>query len=555
MSSLHPAAMVKSVDDRLIAAMRTVLALSALVITFIDPSVPAHYVPVTNAILALYTAYSLLLYMLARRQNSPLLLGMSHWLDIEWYGVLIGLSGSTNSVFFFFFFFAILVASFRWGFAAGCRTTLAAVVLCTTVGLLRTPSGVPFEPNRFLLRPIYILVLGYMIACWGEAEIKLKRRLALLKDISAPANLRFGVDQTLGRIMQQLCAFYAADICLLVTAEHTTGEYSVRRSDRHNPEAIVRAVPIPAELARVLLALPAAQELVYSSATSLWRWWRPAVAASSLEAAPLDVIPARVCEIFAAASFVTVPFCSAGAIVGRLYLTSSRRRGFENADVDFLLHVLEQTVPILDNIQLVHHLASDAAERERQRIAGNLHDSVLQPCIGLRLGLAAALQRFRLVGTKAGEEIECVIKLSDAAIADLRRCIGALRDGNTPQESLLPALQHYAKQFAKATGIAVQVKAEGDMRLNARLDAEVSQMVAEGLSNIRRHTRSAWATVDLACHNGHLVVRMENDAAAGESPGPFTPHSIAERAAAMGGHMQVRRTDTGGTVVCIDIPL
>jgi signal transduction histidine kinase len=80
-------------------------------------------------------------------------------------------------------------------------------------------------------------------------------------------------------------------------------------------------------------------------------------------------------------------------------------------------------------------------------------------------------------------------------------------------------------------------------------------MVAEGLSNIRRHTRSAWATVDLACHNGHLVVRMENDAAAGESPGPFTPHSIAERAAAMGGHMQVRRTDTGGTVVCIDIPL
>lgn len=165
------------------------------------------------------------------------------------------------------------------------------------------------------------------------------------------------------------------------------------------------------------------------------------------------------------------------------------------------------------------------------------------------------MQKFHPADTDAWKLLERLIKVSDAAIADLRRHIGGLQDGSVQEGVLLLALQRLGQRFAETTGIAVHVKAEGDICLNDRLAAEVFQMVAEGLSNVRRHTHSPWATVSLACHNEHLIMRIENAGMVGEAPVSFTPRSIAGRAAAIGGHTRVERSDTGSTVVLVDIPL
>src|SRR4030095_15290804 len=100
-----------------------------------------------------------------------------------WYLLLVSLSSGTSSIFFFFFFFSIIVASFLWGFIEGLSVTIVAAVLCAAIGFAAAPSGTAFELNRLLLRPIYLVVLGYMIAYWGGFEIQLKRRLALLKEV------------------------------------------------------------------------------------------------------------------------------------------------------------------------------------------------------------------------------------------------------------------------------------------------------------------------------------------------------------------------------------
>jgi GAF domain-containing protein len=63
--------------------------------------------------------------------------------------------------------------------------------------------------------------------------------------------------------------------------------------------------------------------------------------------------------VFGAESFITVPFRARDYIVGRLYLTSLRRRAFNTTDVDFLVQVLDHAMPVLDNIRLVDRLASD----------------------------------------------------------------------------------------------------------------------------------------------------------------------------------------------------
>src|SRR4029079_10595782 len=80
--------------------------------------------------------------------------------------------------------------------------------------------------------------------------------------------------------------------------------------------------------------------------------------------------------------FLSVPVNYRGTTVGRFYVVGGNRN-FKLADADFVLQAIEQVTQQLDNIRLVDHLASNAAERERNRIAGDIHDSVVQPYIGL----------------------------------------------------------------------------------------------------------------------------------------------------------------------------
>ena len=79
--------------------------------------------------------------------------------------------------------------------------------------------------------------------------------------------------------------------------------------------------------------------------------------------------------------------------------------------------------------------------------------------------------------------------------------------------------------------------------------------MAEGLSNIRRHTHAVQATISLGCRNGQLILGIEDNRANGVIPEAFTPHSITERSLALGGKAYVERHDAAATRVVVEIPL
>jgi signal transduction histidine kinase len=552
-----------AIDERMIAAMRLMLVLLALLSTYIDPAETTHYVAATYAVLTLYLAYSIALLTLAVRRRLTIPATVAYWADVGWYILLIGSSKGTNSIFFFFLFFAILVASFQSGFTSGMRVTLVATVLFTGIGFAMAPDEPEFERTSFLLRPTSLFVLGYMIACWGGAETMFRRRLALLKDVSLLANPRFGVDRTFGALMERLRAFYEADMGMLVMAEPSPGSYTLRRVNRQRPETDSRAEVIPEEVARVLLALPATQAQVSGSLSRLWGWFGAIKRVQTYDVVTRERLPEPrqdMRELLAAEAYITVPVRYRGATVGRLYLTAAHRYPFEASDVDFLLQAIEHTMPTVDNIRLVDRLASDAAEEERRRIGRDLHDSVIQPYIGLQMGLVAMQKKLATQSHVVSEDLEHLLALTNAGIADLRHYMGELRENGARDSrllpgGLLPAVQRFTKKFAEATGIAVHVEAKTALPVHDRLAAEVFQMVAEGLSNVRRHTRSTQATVTLTCCDQHLRLSIANDVAIDSVPTPFTPRSITERATALGGCAHVEWPEHGGTVIVVDIPL
>ncbi len=249
---------LESVDDQIICLMRLFLAVPALVVTFIDPTSPDRYVEITYAVLIGYCLYSAILYLLARQEIFPVSIGGIPWIDVAWYLALITLSNGTSSIFFFFFFFSILIAAFRSGFNAGLRVTVVSALLFSIIGYATAPHGQEFELNRFLIRPIYLMMLGYMISYWGGKEIKLKRHLILLKDVNRLSNPRFGINRTLSEIMNRLRAFYGAESCVLITFDSSRETYNWRESNRENPDnelkvektkAAAPLVNLPGELA------------------------------------------------------------------------------------------------------------------------------------------------------------------------------------------------------------------------------------------------------------------------------------------------------------------
>src|SRR5215468_4794022 len=176
------------------------------------------------------------------------------------------------------------------------------------------------------------------------------------------------------------------------------------------------------------------------------------------------------------------------------------------------------------------------------------------------MGLVAIQKKLATQSPAVPEDVEHLLALTTAGIADLRHYMGELRepgarDSGLLPGGLLPAVQRFTKKFAEATGIAVQVEAPPALPVQDRLAAEVFQMVAEGLSNVRRHTRSGQARVTLVCAHDHLCLSIANDTAPGTVPTSFTPRSITERATALGGYAHVAWPEHGGTVVVVDIAL
>ena len=538
------------IDTQMISPIRLVLAAAALLIIYIDPSQPDRLVGLTYSLLIGYTVFSALVLLVSIVTPRFLPMGVLHWLDMIWYVALISASSGTSSIFFIFFFFPILVASFRWGFASGLRVTVLSAILFVTVGFFTAP-GPHFELNRFLLRSVTLLFLGYMIAHWGGSEIELKRRLQLLKDVTNLANPRFGIDRTISLGLERLRSFYDAQACILIYRLDVRLGYQLTRVDRSKAETQLPS-QVPDELSALLLspkpniavmrATQGSPPLLYEiDSGKLWR-------DKSQDLSPL-------LNTLAAKKFTSVPVSYRDNFIGRLYVVDSRRRRTSQSDVEFILHLVEHLSPLLDNIGLLDRLASEAAEQERKKLARDIHDSVVQPYVGLQLGLAAVRQKLLAGDPSAVETVNELCEVANDEVRGLRNYLDELKAADARHGVLFPAVRRFAAKYLAATGIHVQISGDEKLQLNDRLAAEAFQMIAEALSNVRRHTSAQQAEVKITCDPRDLILSISNEITDGVDASCFRPKSITERATALGGHAAVYADNRNRTVVAIRIPL
>lgn len=561
LSASHDPLSEQWIDLRLIAGMRVVLGTAALLVVLIQQSTPLH-IPIYITLI-LYTLYGLLIYHLSIRRNPIVAHKLVPWLDAVWYIPLIAFSSHTSNLFYYFFFFSIIVASFSWGLSQGLRMTLASAVIYTVVSLL-TADDNPKDLNYFLLAPIGMLIFGYIIARWGGYHTELKNRLKLLKEVTVFSNPRFGIDRTIKAILESIRAFYDAETCVIVIPGKPgdAESYQMYRVARGILPSRSAPPEIGRDAANPFLSPSLDYAVIYqkgkSSVTRLFDL------KTRLFVETNSTSSDKLAGMLEASRYLSVPVYYRHQAVGRLYIIDGTNR-FDSADMDFVLQLMDHVTPVMENIRLIDNLASDAAEQERRRIAHDIHDSVIQPYLGLQFGLSALDQKLEAGNTAIRGNVQELLELTNHELAELRRFVWGLKATEERGDILLPAISRYAERFSVVTGIKVDVAAYGKIKVNDRLAAELFQIVAEGLSNVRRHAFCRDARVEISCKDSSLLLQIKNSRPRANPDGErgdgqdgvktFRPHSIAERAASLGGETQVFVDDKDYTVVSVGIPL
>ena len=543
-----------AIDLRLVNRMRLTLSISVLMAVFINPSGLSATQGFTWLVFFGYFFHSILIYVLTFI-NHPFSRTVSpHRIDVLWFALIVALTGGVESFFFLFFFFSILTSSFRWGFDEGAKVTIVSALLFVSCGWLLAEKD---DLSHLLLRAIFLLAIGYISVYWGESKVRLMNQLVLLREVSRLSNPRFGVSQTIANILDKTRVFFDATSCILVMQDKESGSFNLRAVKEKNARKAITDDPVNPELAALLLGQSHDHLLVYSRPVGmLASLFHPASWAYDCRdqcwTSQEENASKPLTELLDAGSFMSTPV-SLRKQQGRLYVLSSGGV-FSKDDALFLNHIVTQSFPVVESIECLDKMVSDAASDARQTISLDIHDRAIQPYIGLRLALDAIKSKASIDNPLIAD-IDKLARMAENVISDLRHYAVTFKTGIQPDTSMFySALQKEAARINQLYGIEISIALENDLELNDRLALELLQFVHEGLSNICRHTLSPLGTVTISYVNGWVHLLIKN-ASPISPPVSFLPKSIHERAIRLGGNVEVMQESDGTTVVHIEIPV
>jgi len=194
---------------------------------------------------------------------------------------------------------------------------------------------------------------------------------------------------------------------------------------------------------------------------------------------------------------------------------------------------------------------------ERERIAKELHDGIIQSLFAVGMGLQGTA--LMASSPETGRRIESAVEELDRVIRDLRNYIFGLRPGILADRQLDQALRVLAEDMQKGSNIAVEVSV--DTGLAAALSgrsADIVQMTREALSNVTRHAQATKAAISLSRRGSTAVLTIE-DNGVGFDPSSGSIGSgmgnLRGRASTLGGNLEVTSQAGKGTKLHINFPI
>jgi signal transduction histidine kinase len=252
---------------------------------------------------------------------------------------------------------------------------------------------------------------------------------------------------------------------------------------------------------------------------------------------------------------LVVPLAARGETFGTLALYRlAGRPSFQVEDLHQSDDFAAQAAVAIEYARAQQDRRRVAVLDERERLARDLHDTVIQRLFAIGLSIQGATSRAR-------EHPELVARLSaavdeiDETIREIRTAIFSLSGGGA---GLRFEVLEVVRQAETALGSRVRVRFSGaiDAGVPEQVATHVVAVVREALSNAVRHAHAQAVQVSLAVDD-EVVVRVEDDGVG--LPARLERRSglrnLAERAGALGGSCSAGARPQGGTLVEWRVPL
>ncbi len=255
-----------------------------------------------------------------------------------------------------------------------------------------------------------------------------------------------------------------------------------------------------------------------------------------------------------------VPLAGPDRIIGTLCVANLLHgRLLDQDDLTTLQSFAGQASVAIEYARAQQELQRLAVLEDRERIAKELHDGVIQSLFAVGMGMQAAAALSR--DPEQERRIEGAVGEIDRAIRDLRNYIFGLRPGILADRQLDQALRALAAEFEERTGVTTAV--DVDVRVAAELSSvagDVVQLAREALSNVGRHAGATTCRVSLVQRVGRAVLEIDDDGrgfdpAETSTRGGSGLRNLADRAESLGGSMEVESSPDEGTAVRITLPL
>ncbi len=290
----------------------------------------------------------------------------------------------------------------------------------------------------------------------------------------------------------------------------------------------------------------------------------PATISSSLRAAEAAVLAAGLAAVIAL-NFVLLrrafgPLQRLTTLMRRVDPQSPGRRIDVRGATAEVADLLATFNDMLDRLEHERRESSRRAlaaqERERRRLARELHDELGQTLTGVVLQLDG-LERTAPPELQA--EVGAVREAARASAEEVRDIARGLRPQALDEFGLRSALVTLATGFAERTGLQVRQRLASELpELAPEQDLAIYRVAQESLTNVARHAEAGGVEIVLDASAAGVVLRVRDDGRGLEPDSNGDAGGLAgmrERAMLAGGSLTVRRVQPSGTEVVLEVPL
>ncbi len=255
-------------------------------------------------------------------------------------------------------------------------------------------------------------------------------------------------------------------------------------------------------------------------------------------------------------SFLGVPVKVREDVYGNLYLTDKVGWSEFTSDDVALVEALALAAGIaVENARLHQQVQMTAVYEDRDRLARDLHDHVIQRLFGLGLNLQSIAVR---ASKSEADRLQKHIVEIDEIIGEIRSTIYALGMGGSSR-GVRDDVTNLVRELRDLVGFDLVVSFDGpvDTMVSERVAEHLLASIREAVTNIERHANATEATILLSSSDGlcQLWVTDNGRGMDAKTEGGLGLNNLRRRAEKLHGDFEVANNPSGGTVLMWRVPL